>query len=286
LLDAAKAYAFFLKGSDEKGNRNRFLENLQLLGGKAARQHLVMLLAGRHLEAGLFDRLAGEVDDLFFTYVITREATRDFERNFARWAPELDGPDRDRFGDVLQEQIRTSEEGRRRFDDAVRRLEVGSVQGYRLRYLLAKLTQHIDLLAYGESEGTKWLKRYVGEGFEIEHVFPQNPSPEAKPGVPGPSRRERRQPARESCWSKSRSTPRSGNRAFSRKRSVYLQSQLLLTRALAERPKVGINTRIDAAVARIEPFEEWNGAAVTKRQGMMVDLAREVWSVPGASEAL
>ncbi len=37
LLDAAKAYCHFLNGRDQHGQRNRFLENLQLLGGKAAR---------------------------------------------------------------------------------------------------------------------------------------------------------------------------------------------------------------------------------------------------------
>lgn len=85
LLAGAKAYRNFLGGADGSGAKNRFLENLQLLGGRAARQHLVLLLAARHLDRALFDRLASEVENLFFVYVITR----DFERNFARWAIEL-----------------------------------------------------------------------------------------------------------------------------------------------------------------------------------------------------
>ena len=89
LLSAAQAYRNFLNGKSYDGKKNRFLENLQLLGGKAARQHLILLLAGRHLPADLFDQLAREVEELFFNYVITREQTRDFERNFARWAVEL-----------------------------------------------------------------------------------------------------------------------------------------------------------------------------------------------------
>ena len=47
LLQSAKAYRHFLDGRDQNGNENRYLENLRLLGGKAARQHLILLLAGR-----------------------------------------------------------------------------------------------------------------------------------------------------------------------------------------------------------------------------------------------
>jgi hypothetical protein len=51
LLLAAQAYRNFFRECDQGGNENRYLESLQLLGGKAARQHLILLLAGRHLPA-------------------------------------------------------------------------------------------------------------------------------------------------------------------------------------------------------------------------------------------
>jgi len=65
LLRAAQAYRSFLNGYDQTGAKNRHLENLQLLGGKAARQHLILLLAGGHLPVDSFDRLAREVEDYF-----------------------------------------------------------------------------------------------------------------------------------------------------------------------------------------------------------------------------
>ena len=89
LLGAVQAYRYFLSGHDQYGAKSRYLENMRILGGKAARQHLILLLAGRHLTDSQFQRLAREVENLFFTYVITREPTRDFERNFASWASEL-----------------------------------------------------------------------------------------------------------------------------------------------------------------------------------------------------
>lgn len=282
LLRSAQAYRNFLSGQDQNGGKNRYLENLQLLGGKAARQHLILLLAGRHLPSELFDRLAREVEDLFFVYVITREPTRDFERNFARWAVELrkitDTDDLEAF--INRRFTPAKAELSARFDDALGRLYFGSVQQYRLHYILAKLTQHIDLNAYGETEGTKWLSRYTGGGFEIEHIFPQQPSEEAAAEFgtfedPNVADRLGNLVLVEKSINASL-----GRRPYSQKRDVYRQSQLLLTKALAERPKVGANTKIDIAVAELDPFTAWNEAAVIKRQEMLAALARSVWRLP------
>lgn len=282
LLRAAKAYRNFLKGCDESGNRNRHLENLQLLGGKAARQHLILLLAGRHLPVALFDRLSGEVEDLFFVYVITREPTRDFERNFARWAVDVrkivNEADLEAF--VARRFEPAKAELSARFDDAFRRLYVGSVQQYRLRYILAKLTQDLELRAYGETEGTKWLSRYTGGGFEIEHIFPQQPSEECvaefgEYADPQIANRLGNLVLVEKSINASL-----GNRPYSHKRPVYLQSQLLLTKALAERPKVGANTKIDVAVAGLNPFPAWHETTVINRQNILAALARSLWHVP------
>ena len=77
LMSAARAYRNFRLGMDEIGNTNRYLYNMRLLGGRAARQHLILLLAGRHLSSKLFDRLAQEVENLFFCYVITPASRRE-----------------------------------------------------------------------------------------------------------------------------------------------------------------------------------------------------------------
>ena len=37
----------------------------------------------------------------------------------------------------------------------------------------------MELSAYGETEGTRWLKNYVANEFQIEHIHPTNPCQEA-----------------------------------------------------------------------------------------------------------
>lgn len=282
LVSAAGAYERFREGKNERGERNRFLDNIRILGGKAARQHLILLLAGRHLDATLFDRLAAEVESLFFCYVITREPTRDFERNFAKWATELRSiqteQELDAFITARFDKAKTDLANR--FDDAMGRLALRSLQLYRFQYVLAKLTQQVDLLAYGETEGTRWLGNYVSGGYEVEHIFPQTPSAEATAEFGSISDPEIVQRLGNLVLVEKSINTSLGNRPYSEKREVYQQSKLLLTRALSERPKVGANTRIDRAVASVEPYTEWNESHLHKRQRSLVTLARAVWGLP------
>ncbi len=282
LVSAARAYERFREGKNEKGERNRFLDNIRLLGGQAARQHLILLLAGRHLVPTLFDRLAAEVENLFFCYVITREPTRDFERNFAKWAAELRSiksqSELDAF--IAARFDKAKADLSNRFDDAMGRLALRSLQLYRFQYVLAKLTQQVDLLAYGETEGTRWLGNYVSGGYEVEHIFPQTPSAEAAAEFGPVSDLDLVQRLGNLVLVEKSINTSLGNRPYSEKRPVYQQSKLLLTRALSERPKVGANTRIDRAVALIEPYASWNEILLLERQRSLVTLSRAVWGLP------
>jgi hypothetical protein len=282
LVTAAKAYRNFMRGEDRHGRPNRYLKNIMALGGRAARQHLILLLAGRHLSDDLFDILCREVENLFFVYVVTREATRDFERNFASWANELKTIDDERALQAFVERRFTGSKGELsvRFDEAMRRLSGGMIQQYRLRYIVAKLTQYVDLQGFGEIDGTVWLARYLGGGNDIEHILPQNPTTEAAAefgdgDLPELARRLGNLVLAEDSINRSL-----GNRPYSSKRSVYAGSQFLLTRALAERLTVGANTRIDRAVAELEPFTSWNAEAIERRQQELAALARRVWELP------
>ncbi len=282
LLSAARAYTSFLDGKGEDGSPSPSLENLRLLGGKSARQHLVLLLAGRHLSGPLFDRLAQEVENLFFAYVITREATRDFERNFARWANELrkakSESELDAF--VAKRLAPSKMELAERFDDAFRRLYRTSVQQYRMKYILAKLTQYVELQAFGESEGTRWLGRYTSGGFEIEHIYPQTPSEAASQefgAFEDPDVAER---LGNLVLVEKSINASLGNAPFSEKRGVYPKSQLLLARVVSDKLEIGSNTKIDKAVRELEHFQNWNEEAVRRRQEMIRRLAHSVWNVP------
>lgn len=282
LLDAAKAYGQFLIGCDATGKQRPELQSLQFLGGSAARQHLILLLAGRHLPDAEFTLLVREVENLFFIYVASRENTRDFERNFAKWAPELRAAkDANELQQFLLKRIEPSKAAiSGRFEDAFKRMTSDELQVYRLRYILAKLNQHLELSAYGETEGTRWLKNYVANEFQIEHIQPTNPCQEAADEFgeatdPGVINRLGNLVLVEKPINASL-----GNKPFSKKRLVYPKSKLLLVHAISERPKIGANTSVDRAVRDLEPFTVWNESSVISRQAKLGALARLIWNVP------
>lgn len=282
LVEAADAYQHFLQGEDRHGRPNRHLKNISALAGQAARQHLVLLLAGRHLADDLFEILCREVENLFFCYVITREHTRNFERAFAVWADSLRQvrslSELELFVD--QRFRKTKRDLSLRFDDAFNRLSANAIQKYRLRYVLGKITQYVDMNGFGENDATIWLARYMAGGNDIEHILPANPSESALNEF-GEGDLDALTPMLGNLVLAEESINRSlGNRPYSEKRPVYAKSQYLLTRSLAERVSIGTATRIDRAVAELEYFEAWNADAVQRRQAQLARLARQVWDVP------
>lgn len=287
LVEAAKAYTQFLAGSGQDGQARPALQSMRLLGGSAARQHLILLLAARHLPDGLFDRLTREIENLFFTYVVTREPTRNFERDFARWAPEVKAvSSAEELGAVIDRRFRPARAAlASRFAEAFGRLQAWDLQAYRLRYVLAKLTQAVELDAYGETEGTRWLKRYAeGAAYQIEHIFPVAATPECVAEF-GDASGSWTQRLGNLTLVEQGINSSLGNQPFSAKVPVYAQSQLLLTRAITEKPRVGINTRINAAVTDLEPFDRWTPVEVDNRQSQLAGLAAAVWDVPAAAPA-
>jgi hypothetical protein len=143
----------------------------------AARQHLILLLAGRNLSEELFTTLCSEIENLFFAYVITREATREFERKFADWTTDLRAVRNEaQLREFLHEHFRPEKERlAARFEQAMLQLREDSLQKYRLRYVLAKVTQYVNEEAFG-AETESNLDGFLDGTNHIEHILPQTPS--------------------------------------------------------------------------------------------------------------
>jgi hypothetical protein len=146
LQDALTAYLRFLNGTGPDGKPHPAVEATSLLPGRATRQHLILLLAGRTIPPGIFGALCRDVEALLVTYLVTRTNNREFETLFPGWAVRVAKMT------TLAEYEAFAEEtlGARRRELASRfhrefvALIGFSLRQYQLRYLLAKLTQHVD----------------------------------------------------------------------------------------------------------------------------------------------
>ncbi len=282
LIECARSWANFLKAKDVGGSANPYLKNLTLLSG-AARQHFILLLAGRHLAPELFSKLCRAIENLFFCYIITREPTRTFERNFALWAADLRAATGEATLDVFIQNRFTSDLENRRgtFDFAFRELKQSRIQQYRMRYILAKLTQYIEQQAWS-NPAHQSLDQYIASTVEVEHILPQNPKPEVRDAF------DKKDDYKDyvelmgnlTLLEKTINTSVS-NDLYTTKLPGYRQSSYLLTKSLAEKPHVGVNTQLNRAVEHLISFAGWHSKSIERRQRMLARLAVFVWDMPG-----
>ena len=186
LVDLSVMYANFTAGKNPDGTPNRYLHNIATLSGQA-RQHFILLLAGHHLPTPLFMALCGRLEQLFFCYVITREPTKNFERVFAQWAADLSTVmTQDELDRFIADRITADLVGRgETFGFTFGQLDQTRVQQYRLRYILAKLTQYVEEQAWHNAADAD-LDRFLDKSVHIEHILPVAPSAELRAGFDQP----------------------------------------------------------------------------------------------------
>lgn len=278
LIRYSKAYANFVNGKNVQGHDNRFLQNIAKQSNQA-RQHFILLLAGQHLPEALFDKLTRKIENLFFCYLITREPTKNFERSFARWSKELREV-QDEIGlDAFIAKYLLSDMANRSnaFDFAISELNSYRIQQYRLRYILAKMSQFIDETAWGNIFP---LDRYY-KSVQIEHILPQWPPADLKEGFDRPQEYHLFKAMLGNLTLLEKSINASvSNGSYHQKKPGYSQSAILLTKSLVEKPQVGIDTQINRATQDLLQFTEWTSVSIQQRQMMLGQLARKVWEMP------
>ncbi|WP_341526227.1 DUF262 domain-containing protein [Nostoc sp. UHCC 0302] len=279
LLKSAKAFANFKEGNDMFGKMNRYLVNISYL---STSQHFVLLLAAQHLSREMFTELCKHIENFLFIYIITQARSSKLEILFVEWASKLrqinDKQSLDKF---ITEEIRTEKQKLcEKFLLAFRQLNEDSVRKKIMQYILAKLTQYIDELAYGEIEAHTYLKNYINKNVEIEHILPQNHEV-VKSLFNKPEQIYKKYVkylGNLTLIEKSINTSIK-NKPFEFKKNAYQKSKFLITKSIAERVNIGINTAIDRAVKDLTIFDEWNSDSIECRQEMLAQLAKKVWDI-------
>lgn len=283
LLEAAKAYSNFASNRNATGGTERGIVNTRLLGGKSIKQHFIILMAGRHLSSANFTRLCDEVEKTLFVWLITGTPGKEYERRIVDAAHTLRGTTDENFEDFVRSTFRRERSALfTDFKSRLLSLKLGDTRQFRIRYLLAKLTQHVDLLAYGPSQGRDDLQEYVAGGNDIEHILPDNGDMEAiaEFGDGGDDQPIIQRLGNLLLIEKSINRAIQNGR-YSSKITVYPQSKYLLTRCQASNQsgQVRVADKITIAAKTLEVFPHWNADAVRKRQEFLAKLAATVWDV-------
>ncbi|BCM89651.1 hypothetical protein IAD21_01498 [Abditibacteriota bacterium] len=282
-------YLDFSNGRGNDGNGNIAMENLKKLSGGAFSLHYVLLLAASSFPKPLFDHFVVQVESFLFYYIFTKTPTKDLERNFSLWADELRAIGH--ITDVSQQKKSLNDFIEERFgknmiakqgelDDSLRRYGLSSMQKYRTHYLLAKLTQHVDMAFKGiKLHGS--LNVY--DKVEIEHILPNTPSfllqTSFQSSSPGKDYSLYKEKLGNLTLLEKPINIVASNNFFADKKSDYEKSSYYITRSLTGLVTVGVNSSINRINAHLSAFTQWTAADIDKRQDILINLAKDIWKI-------
>jgi hypothetical protein len=255
--------------------------NIRHLGGSAFRQHYILLLAGKHLEPALFSRLALMVEELMFIWLISGLTANEYEPRLAQGARDLrkvvSADEFDAFALSFFEQHKAR--ARPAFAAQFPTLSAVNLRKYRLRYILAKINQFVEIEAYGP-QGRDSLAPYVEAKNDIEHIAPEQPDDEARAAFGEGAEDSLLIQSLGNLMLLELSLNRVvSNWSYARKCQTYPSSQFLIARCQAKRLDAGVNDRITRAMTLLQPEEHWNCDAIQRRQKWLAEIALDVWGL-------
>lgn len=279
LLENATCYINFFKGLNKDGSKNVYLDNISKLGGGAFKQHLILLLAGRNLPQDLFNHFAKQIETLVFYYFITKEPTKEFERNFSKWAKSvLRIKSREELNNFVKESIQpviTSKENEYRLYFTETRQN--NLQQYRIRYILAKIAQYLDQERLG-SYIPQVLDNYITKGVEIEHILPFNPTESLRNEIGEEYDDLKIRLGNLTLLEKTMNIV-VGNDFFSKKVVEYSKSPFYISKSIAGVDTIGINSSVTRLNLKLRSYEYWNKETIIDRQNLLYELSKNIWKI-------
>jgi hypothetical protein len=287
VIRSVEHYLAFGNGLGNDGKPNLAMDSLKRLAGGAFSLHYVLLLAGAALPKPLFDHFVSQLESFLFYYIFTKTPTKDLERNFSLWADELRTiaavidpvKQREALNAFVADRFESNMAAKSpELSDALKRFSLYTMQQYRTRYLLARLTQHVDMAFSGvKSPGS--LEPYTS--LEIEHILPDTPTAELRQKWvtenPTAGYDDYKNRLGNLTLLEKPINIVAGNGFYTAKQAEYRKSSNYLTRSLVELTKVGHNTSISKINEKLEGFPAWDAASIDKRHGKLMELAWDVW---------
>lgn len=287
VIRSVEHYLAFTNGLGNDGKPSLAMDSLKRLAGGAFSLHYVLLLATANFPKQLFDHFVAQLESFLFYYIFTKTPTKDLERSFSQWADELRAISE--VSDPVQQKVQLNAFVADRFEknmagksqelaDALNRLTLYSMQQYRTRYLLARLTQHVEM-AFSGLKAPGSLEPF--SKLEIEHILPDNPKAELlatwTAESPNAIYDDYKNRLGNLTLLEKPINIVAGNAFYVAKQVEYSKSGNYLTRSLVALADVGENTSISRINAKLAAFPTWNAASIEKRHGLLVALAQEVW---------
>lgn len=164
--------------------------------------------------------------------------------------------------------------------DSLRRYTLNSMQQYRTRYLLAKISQYVDM-AYKGLKKPGHLREYTS--LEIEHILPNTPNDELRMEFEsrnhGFSYDDCKIMLGNLTLLEKPINIVTSNDYFSNKCVEYKKSKCYLTSSIAEINIVGNNSSINRINSKLKSYTDWTATSIEDRQELLSNLVKEIWKI-------
>ncbi len=291
IVDNASQYINFTKDLSNHGNSSIPLTSLRTLTRGSFKSHYVLLLAAADLPESLFNQFITQLESFLFFYIFTRSPTNELERHFAICVGELkiisqiqnlkkQTKKLNKFIDIHFQQKMNDKKPE--LNDALDRLTFHSMQKYRIKYLLARLAQYVDMQFMGQNPHQSGFENYLK--LEIEHILPSTPEDDLLKSWEENNKDFEYDDAKNlfgnlTLLEKTINIV-AGRNFYSEKKKEYSKSLNYLTRSLDKLDTVGKNTSINRINDKLQSFETWNSIDdIRKRQKMLAELVHDIWKI-------
>lgn len=280
-------YIAFANALGNHGKPNLAMDSLKRLTGGGFSLHYILLLAAANLPIALFDHFISQLESFLFYYIFTKTSTKELERSFSQWADELRSIAE--VSDPITQKIQLNKFIADHFEknmasksqeltDALKRFTFYSMQQYRTRYLLARLTQHVDM-AFSGMKTLGSLEPFTK--LEIEHILPSKPEIDLRAkwstDNPGMDYDDYKNRLGNLTLLEKPINIVAGNDFYSVKQIEYSKSGNYLTRSLVALTEVGQNTSISRINTKLKAFPKWDAASIDERHILLISLAQDIW---------
>jgi len=261
-------------------NGNVHLKNVPLLAGKSYKLHLMLMLAAANMNTEAQEQFKKILESVVYYTVIDKVTTNITERTFVLWCSKIRKilSLEDLYAFVNDTIIPTVNEWKQDNEVNFLRLGLNSMQQYRIKFILGKITAYVDALRLGKTT-VEELEQYTQTAVEIEHIMPQNCPNKNEYEISDEEfevyiNRLGNLTLLENTINKSIQ-----NDSYKIKAQAYKQSKFYITSAVSELVNQGQNTAITRTNEILSSWDNWTRAAIEERQEMLYDLSERIWDI-------
>lgn len=259
---------------------NVHLKNIALLAGKSYKLHLMLMLAASNMNADALAKFKAVLESVVYYTVINKIATNVTERTFALWCKGVRNivTPEDLDGFVNCTIIPTVNDWKMNNKSNFLRLGLNSMQQYRIKFILGKITAYVDALRLGKTT-IEDLTVYTQTAVEIEHIMPQTCTDKVQYDLDEEEfavyiHRLGNLTLLENSINKS-----IHNDNYANKSIAYKQSKFYITSSLSALVNQGQDTAINRANLLLSAWPDWNKQAIEERQEMLYRLSEMIWEI-------